>query len=74
MQNEHGFVTAYQICNQSPTKDLHEVLRSFAAQLLLTSNDLAIYVFENYAEKGLEPSMAQMKKLIPELLKSTHST
>jgi hypothetical protein len=75
MQDQGGFTTAYHICNSYTTgKDLRaEILRSFAAQLLQTNRDLATYVFENYANKGLDPAIPKLKKLLPELLKTIPS-
>lgn len=72
MQEEGGFTTAYHICNSYTTnKNLQgEILRSFAAQLLRSNRELATYVHENYANKGLEPGIPKLKKLLPELLRT----
>jgi hypothetical protein len=70
MQEEGGFTTAYHICNSYTTgKDLRgEMMRSIAAQLIQSNLELAPFVFENYANKGLEPSIARLRNLLPELL------
>ena len=70
LQEEGGFTTAYHICNSYTTgKDLRgEVMRSIAAQLLQGNLELAPFVFENYANKGLEPSISRLRNLLPELL------
>lgn len=70
MQEQGGFTTAYHICNSYTVgKDLRgEILRSFAAQLLQSNQDLAVHVFEHYANKGLEPAIPKLKRLLPELL------
>jgi hypothetical protein len=70
MQEEGVFTTVYHICNSYTTgKDLRgEVMRSIAAQLLQGNLELAPFVFENYANKGLEPSISRLRKLLPELL------
>ena len=68
-QEEAGFTTAYHICNSYTTgKDLRgEIMRSIVSQLLQGNLDLAPFVFENYANKGLEPSIARLRKFLPEL-------
>jgi hypothetical protein len=70
-----GFTTVYHICNSYTTgKDLRgEIMRSIAAQLLQDNLELASYIFENYANKGLEPSIARLRNLLPELLKTIPS-
>jgi hypothetical protein len=47
---------------------LGDILRSFAGQLLRANLDLAPYVFENYANKGLAPAIVRMRRLFAELL------
>jgi hypothetical protein len=70
LQAEGGFTTAYHICNSYTTGKnlLGDILRSIAVQLLRLNLELAIYVFENYANKGLPPSIVRLRKLLPELL------
>jgi hypothetical protein len=70
LADETGFTTAYHICNSYTTGKnlLGEILRSITAQLLRTNLDLAPYIFENYANKGLPPSIVRLRKLLPELL------
>jgi len=70
LQEEGGYTTAYHICNSYTTGKnlLSDILRSIAAQLLRGNLELAPYIFENYANKGLAPSAARLRKLLPELL------
>jgi hypothetical protein len=72
---DDGFTTVYHICNSYTTgKDLRgEIMRSIAAQLLQDNLEFASYIFENYANKGLEPSIASLRNLLPELLKAIPS-
>lgn len=74
MEEKGDFTTVYHICNSYTTgKDLRgEILRGIAAQLLQDpdNRELAAYVFENYANKGLEPAIPKLRKLLPELLKT----
>ena len=44
------------------------MLRSIALQLLRQHMDLASYVADNYVNKGSNPSIPQLKKLLVELL------
>jgi len=69
-EDEKSFTTAYHICNSYTTGKnlLAEILRSFTLQFLRDNLELAPYIFENYANKGLAPSIVRMRKLIPELL------
>lgn len=43
-------------------------MRSFICQLLRANLDLAPYIFENYANKGLAPATVRLRRLITELL------
>jgi hypothetical protein len=75
LQDEGGFTTAYHICNSYTTGKnlLSDLLRSIADQLLRENLDLAPYIFDNYANKGLAPSVVRLRKLIPELLGTVSS-
>jgi len=70
LENEAGSTTVYHICKSYTTgKDLlGELLRSITAQLLRANLDLAPYIFGEYANKGLPPSLPRLRKLLPELL------
>lgn len=48
-------------------------MRSIAAQLLRGYPDIAPFVFENYANKALTPSVPRLKNLLPELLQTMSS-
>lgn len=65
-----GFTASYHICNSYTTGKnlLGELLRSLAVQLLRENLELAPYIFDNYANKGLAPSIVRLRKLLPELL------
>ncbi|KAL9116701.1 MAG: hypothetical protein Q9187_006774, partial [Circinaria calcarea] len=45
-----------------------QILRALALQLLRAHLDLAPYVCDNYANRGRNPSMPQLRRLIPALL------
>jgi hypothetical protein len=47
---------------------LGEILRSITVQFLRGNLELAPFIFENYANKGLSPSIVRMRKLLPELV------
>jgi Cdc6-like AAA superfamily ATPase len=70
MQEEQGFTTAYHICNSYTTGKnlLAEILRSITVQFLRSNLELAPFIFENYANKGLAPSIVRLRKLLPELV------
>lgn len=61
---------AYFFCNgYSDGGDrCSQILRALALQLLRAHLDLAPYVCDNYANRGRNPSMPQLRKLIPDLL------
>lgn len=75
MQEEEGFTTAYHICNSYTTGKnlLGEILRSITVQFLRSNLELAPFIFENYANKGLAPSIVRMRKLLPELIATLSS-
>ncbi|KAH6711796.1 hypothetical protein BKA61DRAFT_693710 [Leptodontidium sp. MPI-SDFR-AT-0119] len=75
MQKEEGFKTAYHICNSYMTGKnlLGEILRSITVQFLRSNLELAPFIFENYANKGLAPSIARLRKLLPELIATLSS-
>jgi hypothetical protein len=75
MQEEQGFTTAYHICNSYTTGKnlLGEILRSITVQFLRSNLDLAPFIFDNYANKGLTPSIVRLRKLLPELLATLSS-
>ena len=75
MQDEQGFTTAYHICNSYTTGKnlLGEILRSITVQFLRSNLELAPYIFENYANKGLAPSIVRLRKLLPELMATLSS-
>ena len=75
LTEETGFTTAYHICNSYTTGKnlLGDVLRSITVQLLRSNLDLAPHIFENYANKGLAPSIIRLRKLLPELLETIPS-
>jgi hypothetical protein len=75
MQEEQGFTTAYHICNSYTTGKnlLGEILRSITVQFLRSNLELAPFIFDNYANKGLAPSIVRMRKLLPELIATLSS-
>lgn len=75
LEEETGFTTAYHICDSyTAGKNLPgDVLRSLTAQLLRSNLELAPFVFENYANKGLSPSLVRLRKLLPDLLATISS-
>ncbi|KAH9216233.1 hypothetical protein DL95DRAFT_522785 [Leptodontidium sp. 2 PMI_412] len=75
MQKEEGFTTAYHICNSYMTGKnlLGEIFRSITVQFLRSNLELAPFIFENYANKGLAPSIARLRKLLPELIATLSS-
>lgn len=75
LQEQGGVTTAYHICNSHTTGKnlLSDILRSIADQLLRANLDLAPYIFDNYANKGLAPSVVRLRKLIPELIGTVSS-
>jgi hypothetical protein len=49
---------------------LGEILRSLTAQLLRKNKELAPYIFDEYANTGLPPSIAHLRNLLPDLLRT----
>jgi hypothetical protein len=76
IQEEEAFTTAYHICHSyTAGKNLvGEILRSITVQFLRSNLELAPFIFENYANKGLAPSIVRMRKLLPELIATLPST
>jgi hypothetical protein len=75
LQEEGRFTTAYHICNSYTTGKhlLGEIMRGITVQLLRGNLDLAPYIFENYANKGLAPSASRVKALLEKLLQTIPS-
>ncbi|KAH8587407.1 hypothetical protein B0O99DRAFT_733524 [Bisporella sp. PMI_857] len=72
---ETSFTTAYYICNSYTTGRnlVSEILRSLAVQVLKANLDLAPYIFENYANKGLAPSIVRLRRMLHEILETVSS-
>jgi hypothetical protein len=70
MQQDSAITSIYYICTSYTTGKnlLVEILQSFAGQLLRANLDLAPYIFENYANKGLVPAIVLLRGLLAELL------
>ncbi|KAH6689939.1 hypothetical protein BKA61DRAFT_585139 [Leptodontidium sp. MPI-SDFR-AT-0119] len=69
LQQDAQFTTAFYICSRDgPGRVVGDVLSALALQLLRDNPDLAPYIFEEYANKGLAPSISNLRKLVPELL------
>lgn len=66
---------AYHICNSYTTGKnlLGEILRSIVLQLLRANIELAPFIFDNYANKGLAPAIVRLRRLLPELLSTVNS-
>ncbi|TVY25509.1 Vegetative incompatibility protein HET-E-1 [Lachnellula hyalina] len=75
MKEEGRFTTVYHICNSYTTGKhlLGELMRGVIVQLLRADRDLAPYIFENYANKGLAPSAARVKGLLEKLVQAIPS-
>ncbi|TVY84848.1 Vegetative incompatibility protein HET-E-1 [Lachnellula suecica] len=75
LQEEGRFTTAYHICNSYTTGKhlLGEIMRSITVQFLRSNLDIASYIFENYANKGLTPSATRVKGLLEKLLQTIPS-
>ena len=60
----------YYFCNSyTDNKNLcNRILRSIIAQLLRANRDLASHICENFANKGLTPSIKQINQLLPEIV------
>lgn len=61
---------AYYFCNSHNDggNPCNQILRSLVLQLLRQHLDLPPHVCENYTNRGYNPSMQQLRKLLPELL------
>ena len=61
---------AYFFCNSYNDGEdrCSRLLRALVLQVLRAHLDLAPYICDNYANRGRNPSMPQLKKLIPDLL------
>jgi hypothetical protein len=70
LQARPGITTAYFFCDcHNEGRDiLSEILRTLALQILRAHKDLVPHVFETYANRGLTPSITQLKKLLSEFL------
>ena len=70
MESQQTATMAYYFCNShTDGKDCcSQILRTITVQLLRANIDLAAHVSENYSSRGCNPSMQQLRKLIPELL------
>lgn len=60
----------YYFCNAyTDHKHLRsQILRSIIAQLLRANTDLASYICENFAYKGLTPCLSQVRQLLPQVV------
>ena len=76
MKQQQNHTVAYFFCNSyADGKDrCSQILRSLTLQLLRENLDLAPHVADNYANRGFNPSMQQLRKLIPELVATIPST
>jgi hypothetical protein len=66
----------YYFCNNyrsSDNKSILTILRSFCSQILCANPDLSAYVFDEYARKGSNASVAELLVIIPTLLSRFHS-
>jgi len=75
LQEEGRFATAYHICNSYTTGKhlLGEIMRNIIVQFLRANLDLAAYIFENYANKGLAPNAARVRGLLEKLIQTVPS-
>lgn len=76
LESEKVSTVAYFFCNcYTEGKDqCSQILRVLALQLIRPHTDLASHVADNYANRGCNPSLKQLKKLLPELLTTITST
>ena len=75
LRARNGSTVAYFLCDSYTENDrCSVVLRSLALQLVRQHLDLASYVADSYVNKGTNASIAQLKKLLPELLAGIPST
>ena len=72
LREESDITAPFYICNSytSGKNLLSEILRSLTAQLLRKNKELAPYIFDEYANTGLAPSIAHLRNLLPDLLKT----
>ena len=71
----NGSTVAYFLCDSYAEKErCSSVLKSIVLQLLRQHLDLASYVADNYVHKGSSASIAQLKRLLPELLAGIPTT
>lgn len=64
-----GIVTCYYFCNsKDPNNICDQVLRTIALQLLRSNLNLASLITNEYVYCGLNCCMAQLRKLIPQML------
>lgn len=70
LREEAHISAPFYICNSYTSGKvlLSEVLRSLTAQLLRRHKELAPYVFDNFANTGLSPSIPHLKNLLLDLL------
>ena len=70
LQEEQKVTVAYYFCNSHNDggNPCNQILRSLVLQLLRQHLDLPPHVCENYTNRGYNPSMQQLRKLLPELL------
>jgi hypothetical protein len=76
LHEDTEFTTAYHICNSYTAGKnlLGDILRSVTVQLLRANPELAPHIFDNYANRGLGPSIVRLRRLLPELLATITST
>ncbi|KAK4986013.1 hypothetical protein LTR66_008008 [Elasticomyces elasticus] len=70
LRKRTGLVTAYYLFDyRRETVDAcSRLLRSIAAQLVRGKPELSTYVYDAYLSRGCNPSISQLKQMIPELL------
>ncbi|KAK5004662.1 hypothetical protein LTR28_008621, partial [Elasticomyces elasticus] len=70
LRKRTGLVTAYYLFDyRRETVDAcSRLLRSIAAQLIRAKSELSTYVYDAYLSRGCNPSIKQLKQMIPELL------
>ncbi len=76
LKSEPKLTTIYYFCNsQTDGRDVcNRLMRTLALQLLRAHIDLAPHISDNYTQRGYNPSMQQLRKLLPELLATTQMT
>lgn len=70
LQQKHNITTAYYLCNSYTNRKeiLAQILRSIAVHILRGNTDLAPFIFQNYCNNGLAPSVKNVRKLLTELI------